>query len=187
MLTYEPMIGDTFNNSSSEAIALAVKKHQDVQFTFNGIDILVRPYDSTDDIDAQWKSKSDKRRKEYLESDEYKKHKADQEARNKKDQIKINILIEALNLEMDQKELVSWCGVFAEINDNIHLKYDKEAIANVLKSNGYKSGGFIGADMNRKDNFAGWLIGQSIEMLESGMPIHPQISRFAKIYSEKFA
>lgn len=187
MLNYKPMIGDDFDYVAQCALDLSIKKAESVKFTFNGEDVFVCPANSIPSINNQYKKLVDKNYQRYIKSDEYKKHQKEQEKRNKRDQEKIDILLNQLHPKMDQHEVVIWCGVFAEVNDNIDLKYNKQEIADVLKANGYKSNDCIGADMEDKDNFAKWLVGQSISMLESGMPIHPQIRRFAKEYIEKFA
>lgn len=83
--------------------------------------------------------------------------------------------------------LIAWLGEFAAVADSINLKFDKKALAERLTNYGYTADAFIGlpqGDYNRKAILAGYLIGQAISQLNSGMPLHPMLNDWCNKYKE---
>ena len=183
--------GETIKSAIFSAIEVAQEKVQPVQFNFNGIVVQVTGDSEYDIVKQEYRTALAESQKEYENSPRYKKLKQKQDEELKADQLRIDSLLASLSEVLkgnDFASVVVWCGLFAEINDNNNLKFDKKVLVEQLKVAGWLSGVCTGKDFNEDDpeNYARYIVGQCISNLESGMPIHPIAKSFADKWVEKF-
>lgn len=181
------MGGSHISKCIIEAIEIAKSTRKEVEFDFNGVNLKVTKDSSAELVAKWWDDEIDRQRQEYLASPAYKELCAKRESKRALDQAKIDELVDRLeNGRMSEDALVAWVGEFAEINDDIGLNIHKDSVLKALTAAGYKRNECVGDENVKtvKTIFAKWLIGQAIDNLENGMPIHPIASNFAKTYSE---
>lgn len=163
-----------------------VKVRNDIDFVFkvtaNGIDMTLAGNMSPEEASSLWKFKLEEARKAYEASDAYIAAQLKRVEAVKKSQERVNYLLEIIHdpsLQQDQQRLGRWVQEFSLLNDDIDINFDKEELANLFESLGYKHNEFVGC---KPEEFAGnedmkfrWAMGQAIDHLRKGMPIHPVI------------
>jgi hypothetical protein len=162
-----------------------------VKFEFNGATVVARPYVTNPDfLYKSWDIEMQRRRQDYLSSDEYRQYKAEQEANNKRDQAIIDGLLltlpEAVN---DRVTLLKWLRDYTTVADNASLTTQLNNVNMTLKSAGYVAGAYVGqkelidAD---KNVHADYIIGQAMSCMDSGLPPHPILISFVnKFFGEE--
>lgn len=71
-LSYEPMCGDSIQKTVTAIVKMAKETGEEVTALFNSDKIKATPTSTEEQILKAWNSKVDKRRKKYLNSQEYK-------------------------------------------------------------------------------------------------------------------
>jgi len=185
----EVLCGDRIQSAIERALALSSQNHgDDVTFDFNGVDMCVNDKMTPDDAYHQFTEGLKKNAEAHRNSPKGKKSEAEQQRKIQYEQDVIDDLLEMLPhiLEQDLDAVVKWVGKFAALNDNINLKFDRQGLADIFKQAGFKSNAYVGdpdvKDLRDLDKSAHWLVGQAIDNLEQGMPIHPMASHFAEKY-----
>lgn len=139
---------------------------------------------------TKWESRfhelCEERSREYRETDAYKQAEAVRVKLAQLDQVQIDRLIQIFPADGYESDLLQWIGDFAAINDNNRLHFDHEFVAKLLIAEGYVRNDSV---LTREQIDAGeqlpeslhgrWLIGQAIDHLMRGMPIHPAIGERA--------
>lgn len=187
-LYVEAEIGCDIHSVCVEAIQLAVRNKMKVEFQFNGVDIIVTENDTPDDVVAEFLNELDRRANIWKESEAGKQYAKEQAQ-------KLDILQHAVDemlyvfdeISTDTGKLIAWVGRVAELNDHIGLKFDKLELAKKMEALGYVENEEVGTrsvDIQQsKLRMARYIIGQAINNLKSGMPIHPMCSKFATDYA----
>lgn len=180
------MGGSHISKCIIEAIEIAKLTVKEIEFKFNGVNLKVNKDSSVEMVAKWWDDELERQRQEYLASKEYKDMCSARESKRALDQAKIDEMVERLEkIRMSEDDLVAWVGKFADINDNIGLNIHSRTVVKALTDAGYRRNECVGFEEVKtvKTVFAKWLIGQAIDNLESGMPIHPIASNFAKTYA----
>ena len=84
MIQYEPQAGMHISKACEEAIRRACAANEPAEFDFNDIKMVAEPGMDPLDLADQYAKESERRRKEYEASEEYKKALADEVARDRK-------------------------------------------------------------------------------------------------------
>lgn len=180
------MCGSHVSKCITEAIELAKSTRKEVEFDFNGVNLKVTKDSSAELVAKWWDDEMERQRQEYRASKEYKDMCSARESKRALDQAKIDEMVERLEkIRMSEDDLVAWVGKFADINDDIGLNIHSRTVVKALTDAGYRRNECVGFEEVKtvKTVFAKWLIGQAIDNLENGMPIHPIASNFAKTYA----
>jgi len=183
----EPDAGCHINTVCKDAIQVASDAKVKVTFIFNDIEIIAADGDLPEQLATNYSNESDRRAHEWRESDAGKKYEAEQHQRLIELQVKIDgMLAEFDEVSGLQPKLIEWVGRFAELNDHIKLNFDKLALAAKMEAAGYEESAEVGQNPEAiridKTKMARYIIGQAINHLRSGMPIHPMCSQFAAEY-----
>lgn len=181
--------GSHIKVACTAAIQVATKEKVEVSFNFNGVEIVAVEGDSPEKLEALFKNELDRQAREWQESEAGKKYAADQRLKLEKLQSSIDeLLAEFDTVSGVQSKLVDWVGRFSELNDHTGLNFDNHALSEKLQAAGYEENAEVGKDSESiladKAKMARYIIGQAINNLRSGMPIHPICSKFAADYAK---
>lgn len=182
--------GASLHTACEEAIKLAGLRKCEVVFDFNGVEIFAKESDSPKNLVQQFMAQHHQRVEDWNNSEEGKR--SAQEAQGRLDcaQARVNLLLWRLPSAVGSTEtLVEWIGEFASINDHAGLKFDKRALADTLTAAGYSRGALVGEDpasiQKSPEKMAQYIVGQAIDHLSVGMPLHPALERLALQYKSK--
>ncbi len=187
-LTYEPLPGHHIATSCKEAVALAIKNNMFIAFDFNGIGMLATPDSAPTDLEQQYHEESERRRKEYEDSQAGKDAAATRAETVKQRQATCDALLESLAQTLHtcpQAEHVAWLRKFAEVADDLGVKFDDRSLIPTLESAGYKDGCHVGQPskwFRKRKHMAEYIFGQAISCLKNGMPPHPITLSFCDKY-----
>lgn len=177
-VTYEPSIGETIYETIDAAIELADEKSCMVEFTFNGIKVLVDPRVSmrSPHWHVVFRDAQREAQEAYTNSLE---GKAAADKRSKElrtNQAACNVIIYKLMTVGVPvgKQLDDLMVELIPLTDYSGVVYDKKALASMLVSYGYVRGEYDGYTVKwTADKKQRWVYGQIIDGLESGHGIHP--------------
>lgn len=148
-----------------------------------------RPAPAITKWEAKFHELCEERSRAYRETDAYKQAEAARVKQALEDQSKIDLLIAGFPKGGYEIELLEWLVEFAAINDNIRLTFDKKHVASLFEAEGYVNNDSVISDEELKaglelpNSLRGrWAIGQAINHLSRGMPIHQMIGYRAGIY-----
>lgn len=181
----ETPLGVHIDTCCTDAITLACKLRRRVIFDFNGIKIKVVQSSTSTDLVKFYQTEQARHQEAYLKSDEYKQVQVAQEANRLSLQKKVDeLMLELKSLVITDDTAVKWVGDFADVNDHCGIKYDKGEIISILKEAGYRANAAVG-NMDCKVIpylAAAYIVGQAMDCLYKGMPIHPILAKFRDDY-----
>lgn len=189
-INLDVMWGATLDDTVNSALTMVKRTNRNVCFNFNGVEMMVTKNNTNDELIREFHNKVAIKQEKYLNSTQYKIDTKQRVDKVQKLQTHIDKLLSELkSLTVNKSNIIKWIGEFAAINDDVDLIYDKNEIVSFLKEAGYKRNDEVGnaAVHTNSTIYAKWLIGQAIDNLESGMPIHPIATKFCKDYFDKFA
>lgn len=179
-----------------------------VPFDFNGLLITARPHSRHDDLYDYWQQESERKRAEYLASDEYKQQLIEDEAERVEYQGQMDALLERLPTvtrgpqyrDEDQDAFLDWMYDFGKIADYNFLSWDKAVVVDRIQTAGWEPGVHTmpdGLTPEEEKNFrltirtdkrvdAEYIIGQCLDCMLGGMPPHPVVCKFIDEYRESF-
>lgn len=198
-IRYEPTPGQTLDEALARSLALSMGsfdhesgRYPTVNLKFNDVDLKVDP--SVANIEREFE-----RCKAFYDSEQLRIHmeyeaspagQAQKRARNKQvaeDRTTMSRLLKelaALPANAPLPAVVKWVGEMAKVNDDIRVAEIfsewKSDVAEKLKAMGYADNAFTGPDYDANDSYksGAYIVGQAINCLESGMPIHPLSVKF---------
>jgi hypothetical protein len=179
--------GDNFDATVERAVKQANTMQRPVEVELNNhVTVTDHPNQTVPEFIREHTAKREAIVDAYMKSPEY----AAETAARIKDQATINQLVAELPsaLKAGDTAVVDWIGKFAAINDNFTLKFSKKLIADAFEASGYRRNAYVGdpaVDTNAHA-FAGWLAGQSVNDLRSGMPINQIAEKFAADFRTLF-
>jgi hypothetical protein len=190
VIKYETYPGCSIDKAAAAESLQLAKKNPDKQviFDFNGITVIVTSWDTVDSIVERFSRLQQAFSTIYRESPAYKRQQLAEQLRLAALQAKLDCLLTKLPLTKGKETaLIAWLGKFAGIADNRNLVWSKEKVAEQLISFGYTANAFLNLpqeDYKCKGILAGYLLGQAIDHLNSGMPPHPMLSSWCEKYEE---
>ena len=185
MLTIEATAG----THVSEAAKL-VAANAPARCEFNGIEIVARGGESTEQLVATWEAERADRAAAWEASDEGRAYRA-QEAKQRWDaQLSVNAALRILPTIdwSDYAQPITWLCEVQSSMDRAGVTFARSAVTEVFRSHGYEPGVFCGEafDGTSRDIFARWLIGQALDGIERVGAPHSMIRRFAEDWRARF-
>ena len=169
------------------AIKVARKKNVKVVFAFNGTEIVADARDSPDSLTVRYNADFAIRAQEWRESEDGKLCAVEQQRLIEAQQTINRMIADLDNVVGIEFALISWIGRFAELNDHVDLYVNRAALVAKLEAVGYTDNAEVGNSpeeiRSNKAKLARYIIGQSINCLRQGMPVHRECSRFAADYA----
>lgn len=163
-------------------------QHDKVQFSFNGIPIVVTSADSVGDVCNRYSKACDDASTAYRKTDKYKREAAKQAERDDRDQATINELHKSMAKDFKtQADTIRWLAKFTEVADNNRIVSVVSAVLMALSDAGYKRNDCVGLDKaqyTNPDTMGRWIIGQAMECMSKGLPPHSILLKFAGEYKE---
>lgn len=182
----EPSAGSHISTACKDAVMLAQRMRQPVQFTFNGMPVTVSTEDTAASAERRWHKDQSDAAEAYRNSPAGKAAAAQDELDRHRHQCEIDNLMTMLpGVVSDRNALMLWAARFAEVSDNVGMKWDMESVAQVLTSAGYKRNHHVGDSpdsFNRRQKMAEYIVGQVLECIASGMGPHPITVTFVEKY-----
>lgn len=183
---YVPMGGENISESVHESLKLSINKGKEIQFDFNGIDMVIDITVSNDSSYwiKEYNAKADERTKKYMESDEYKNRQHETKLELEHKQAVCNEMILRLP-EFNINQLDDWMIKFIPLADHIGIKFDSKKVIDALVGFGYVSGEYVGHkgewtnDMKKR-----WVYGQVLDGL-SRNSIHPALAYRIAEYNQE--
>lgn len=176
MKIYEPMVGERIDETIKMALSYSYYSYsgsEDVQFTFNGLSIVVNASVGNESYYSdKWDTLCKERSIAYKNSPEYKSYQEERLLDIKTNQNEMDKLI--LNLQdnfhtyHNVLDLARWLKRFAELSDNVDVSYNKSIILHKLEQLGYKENEYVGYK-GEWDTITSirYIAGQVINCLES--------------------
>jgi hypothetical protein len=171
------------------AAQMVAELQVEVAFDFNGITLVAIKGGSAEQLAAQFTADSNRRARDWQASAEGQQQAAKQQQERTQLQFKVDELLAVFDTVVGvQSTLVDWLGQFSELNDYMGLVFDKSALVAKLEAAGYAENAEVGKGspkefLTDKAKMARYIVGQAINNLRSGMPVHPICSRFAAEYA----
>ena len=176
-----------------ESITMLVHEaniHGKCSIEFNGIELIGKRGDSTDDLMQQWQTLSEERHQAYINSPEY----AKQQKENRLEIDKLELKTEYLTRNMlfldftDMEAVLDWICEIQEASDRIGVKIPVENIVSHFESKGFYPNVNLDRDFieNNPENVARYIVGQALDGLQSVGSIHHMVKKFVREWKEKF-
>lgn len=199
-LTYKPLAGQTLDSALAQALTIAAQnydqktqKYPTVHLRFNDVGLAVglsAPADLLAEMERCkefYHSECERLRREYEASPA---GQAQKRARNKQvaeDRTTMSRLLKelaALPANAPLPTVVKWVGEMAKVNDDMSVseifsEWESDIVTK-LKAMGYTNNAFTGPEYDANDSYksGAYIIGQAINCLESGLPIHQIAVKF---------
>lgn len=190
MQTYEPMPGDSITKAVHAACHLAYTTHDEVTFTFNGVEIVVDANELPVSVEARWQSAMDKKGEEYRKSPEYAEQQRQSAVRLAECQERTDALMPRLPeaVAAGPSQVVAWVAALSQCTDHTGVEYDRAQVLHSLGSAGYRFNDCVGHPAVNTDSIIGarWIIGQAMDGIASVGSPHPLTADFAERYEEVF-
>lgn len=143
-IEYKASIGDSIYNAIDKSLLISKDKNNIVFFVFNGIDMEVDyKNDNKDSLIKKWKIKNEKKINKYKESNEYKTKEKQKDIELKKNQLKIDELLNDFPSKVN-KDFIIWLKSFCEVSDHIGVTFDKDYVIKNLYDLGFKNNDYVG-------------------------------------------
>lgn len=189
MKTLEIPVGKNIDYACDLACKIAHRDQIDVGFNFNGVNVIATPKNSPEEVKKFWRAEMDREAEEYRNSPEGRRETTRRQKQLKNDQATVDNLVNTLSgyIQNGLDDVVLWCKRFAEVADNVHLKYDARNLAAVLEHAGYKQNDMLELpqeEYTKRDVFGRYIVGQAIDCMKMGMPPHQVCIRFAEKYEK---
>ena len=179
-------LGMSIDNCIEKLVNQAREKYNNLYVDFNGIKITATPFSTVEELLENYNKESEKREREYLNSEAYKKAQLKEKETVQRMQNHIDKSVKKLEKMNNHKEIVSFVGKVQAFTDRVGV--DSSLILETLKNKGYESGVNTDEDFNEKDsdNYARYIVGQAMANLETVGAIHPMVSVFANSWNRIF-
>lgn len=180
------VLGMRIEKCIEELIKQSRDRYTDLYVEFNGIKITATPFCTVEELLYHYNKTVDKKRKEYLNSEAYKKSQAKEKETVQRMQNHIDKSVKKLERMNNHTEIVAFVGKVQAFTDRVGV--DSSLILETLRNKGYKSGVNTNEDFNEKDsdNYARYIVGQAMSNLETVGAIHPMVSVFANSWNRLF-
>lgn len=190
LIRVEASPGSHIRTVCEEAVKLAALRKCDVVLDFNGIEIFAKESDDPSQLEQGFLTQCHQRTEAWNNSQEGMASAQQAQKRLELAQALVNVLLSRLPSAMGSTEtLVEWVGEFASVNDHTGLKFDKQALADTLTAAGFSRGALVGEDpasiQKSPKKMAQYIVGQAIDHLCEGMPMHPALERLALQYKSR--
>lgn len=183
-LFIEPMIWSHVSTYATSLVSALQQSETNVSGEFNGAKVVLEK--GTDyaasDVEKMIKYEMDRQAEEYRNSPEWRK--AVQEAMARVETLsqkakELENQLHSLDIN-DLEAVLDWFCAYQEPSDHTSVKINSEMVVNFSYTHGYMRGMNTWEDFNEKDaqNYAGYLVGQALEGLESIGAIHQVIHHF---------
>lgn len=192
-ITVEPDLGQTIQSAAEEANYVARKLGIKVFLKFNDVELAVFPDYTTsaaDTLAKEFYDKCEAKCKDYEQSDECKERQKQRARVVEELQDQIDTLMHGLPLLdfKDLDEVLRWLEDMQEPSDDTGTFVPVSVIIGAFREHGFEADMNCGEDFKKEDreNYAGWVIGQALQNLESLGAIHPMIPGFIEKWRERF-
>ena len=165
---YKPLAGDSISNVVKNTISMAKAYNCLVSFNFNGVDLIVGPKSSEENILADWRKKSDANAKAYRESPERKLQDKIAKAKDiaatkrckKLEDALVNISKDAFHYDL----ICDWLEAYCDASDRVGVKANISLVDKYLLDTGWKMNAHVGKskdffEANYKHSLE-WAVGQ---------------------------
>lgn len=172
--------GDMLVDACERLVAEAQKLNTSVWCSFNSVIITATPDSVASDLVSDYKTTIESVRKNYETSPAglaAKEKNANEVAVMQKE---LDSLVEKLKTTYAIHEVLALLKQIQPLTDRVGVVKPVEAINAIFSSRGFTSGMNCGQDLNVEDemNFAGYIIGQCMSMLNGVGAIHPVVIQF---------
>lgn len=185
MKTYRPTLGSRIAHACKELAAMAQASGESVEMNVNDILVVAGPSDSASELESRWHTQREIRYQEWRNSPEGVVSAIERQREIRRKQAVVDRLISE-EIPFGWIPLLKWAEELTESADDIDVRFDPAALAKKLGTRFEENFG-VGnnADwFSTPDRFGGYIMGQIINCLKSGMPPHPVtlifIERFRK-------
>ena len=187
----EPMCGEMVSETAKRMVALAKQTKDTVKAKFNDIELTATSDSVPSAIVSYYNKESTRRAEAYRNSPEGKKAARESEERRRQMQQKHDALMQQLpNLNFaDDVAVLDWLCEFQDHSDHIGVVKQQNVVLATFAAHGYYPNANTGTNFNKndRDNFARWLIGQTLDGLQGEVgAIHQVIHKFANDWKKKF-
>lgn len=184
-VTYYPHAGTHIATACKEAVAMAMNG-QDVQFSFNGVELLATPDSVPAKLEAEFSAKLEADAKAYRESPKGIADAKKRTAEILRKQRSVNTSLAVLkDIVADHDKLMLWLKSFTEDADDIGVQFTKSRLADELEAAGYAENEHVGQKPEwfcTRKRMAHYIVGQAITCLRRGMGPHPVTGGFVDEY-----
>lgn len=190
-VTYDPHAGTHIASACKEAVAIAMQERQNVQFSFNGIELLATPDSVPAKLEAEFTAKLEAAAKAYRESPKGIAEAQKRTAEIARKQRSVNTALAVLkHIVADHDKLMLWLKSFTEDADDIGVQFTKSLLAEELEAAGYTENEHVGQKPEwfcTRERMAHYIVGQAINCLRRGMGPHPVTRGFVEKYFKMVA
>ena len=185
-VTYDPHAGTRIATACKEAVAMAMNGRQNVQFSFNGVELLATPDSVPAKLEAEFTAKMEADAKAYRESPKGIEDAKKRTAEILRKQRSVNTSLAVLkDIVADHDKLMLWLKSFTEDADDIGVQFTKSRLADELEAAGYDENEHVGQKPEwfcTRERMAHYIVGQAITCLRRGMGPHPVTLGFVDKY-----
>jgi hypothetical protein len=193
-LIHEPGIGESIDIAAKKLLSMIVmlENPDDIlQMDFNGIILQAQISDTPQSIVERYDQACRKRSEDYAASPEgiAAKAKREQDIRNKQAVIDAG-MVELETIDFSNLEaVIDWFDKMADASDDTGVRVDGKRIIEIFTSHGFQinANTYDKFDGNDKANFAGYVVGQALDMLDHANSIDSGMtSNFIPKWRAKF-
>lgn len=181
-------IGEFLDTVCENMVKEAKRVNDFVFCDFNGIQVIATPTSNSYDLMKEYKRKMERLNEAYQNSPEglaAKKRSEDEVARMQEE---LNQLVPRLFNAGSIEETLAILKEIQPLTDRVGVKKPIGEIVKVFKDQGYVAGMNTNENfkIDDKENFAGYIIGQCLSMLENVGAIHSCVIRFINEWEARF-
>lgn len=191
MKTYHPGVGTHISDACAGLVAFAQEHGEPAEMSFNDETIVAEPNDSADGLVSRFHTASEMRAQQWRNSAA---GVAEAQRRSEdiaRKQSAIDTLLKNWPVvqPLGWSVVMSWAEALTENADDIGVKLDHRALAATLEASGYEENSGVGQKpewFNTPERLGGYIMGQVINCLKSGMPPHQVIGGFIERFRRAF-
>lgn len=180
--------GVHISEACRKGIVLSADLGKPVAFDFNGIRVVATSVDTAEALMRKFNEDCALRTAQWKASEEGQQYERDRQASLEQAQAKVNALLSELPQATTASAVVKWVGAFAAANDHVGLVFDKQALVRQLESFGFEANAEVGSSASSLQSdpgkYARYIVGQAMDFLNAGMPIHPVATTWAERFEK---
>jgi hypothetical protein len=161
---------------------------ESVQCEFNGVTLIADGNSTVNSIMRHYNDEREKQSQEYYKSDEYKRVLRETEILQHKCRKLLDVFFYDLDFS-DLEQVLNWLIEFQECLERVGVTFNSELVVHFFERKGFVESANIGINFNLRDkeNFARYIIGQSMAFLRQRGCLHQVLLRFIREWKEMYA
>lgn len=177
--------GTHINVAIKKALEIAREENEDVNFTFNGINFVIKSVDDECCALKKYNEISNEEYEKWKNSDEGKRQERERKERIENEKGNIRKLLSNPPNFCDEMSVLDWLMEIENCN-SVYI-YGNDIIK-LFEKNGYISNVNCGEDYNKddKDNVLRYIVGQALDGIDKVGAIHPVLTRFVEDFKRDY-